>query len=198
MNKLFLIGLFAIAAANASISPDLVISGGDVCVVEGPNCRYEYTASLPANHYLQNGDFFTIYDFGGFVGGIMNPTGWSGTAALLGDTPINPSATPNSDDPQVTNITWTYTGSTSLNSGNFPISGFSALSSFRFATIGEYASQAHKLTPPSTVALPDSKVGPVGVPLPTGSEPGDVPEPMSMALLGSGLGLLGVLRLRKE
>jgi hypothetical protein len=197
MKKFFLVGLFAVAAANASISPDLVVSGG-VCVEEGALCRYEYTASLPTGHYVEEGDFFTVYDFGGFAGGIMNPAGWSGAAALVGTTPTNPSATPNTDNPDVTNITWTYTGATKLNAGDFPISGFSALSTYRFATIGEYASQAHRVTPPSTVGLPDSKVGPVGVPFPTGSEPGDIPEPMSMALLGSGLTALGLLRLRKS
>src|SRR5215218_6333784 len=117
MKKFLLVGLFAVAAANASISPDLVVSGGDVCTVEGPNCRYAYTASLPTGHYVEAGDFFTVYDFGGFVGGIMSPTGWSGAAALTGTTPTNPSATPNTDSSDITNITWTYNGATKLNAG---------------------------------------------------------------------------------
>src|SRR5262249_27643751 len=84
------------------------------------NFRWTYAVTLPTDVRVQSGDYFTVYDFGGLVGGsIVAPDGWTASTSKVGPTPdrLNPQ-----DDPTIDNLTWTYhgTGLTGqLGLGNF-------------------------------------------------------------------------------
>ena len=86
---------------------------------EAGNFRWTYSVVLPTDMKLQAGNYFTIYDFGGYVagsGGVTSPFPddsaagfWSFSVTKTGPTPdrLNPQ-----DDPNVDNLTWTYNGPT--------------------------------------------------------------------------------------
>lgn len=193
MKKLLLMTVLAVGAANADIIPNL--TGLVTCGFEGGQnvCTYSYTATLHNETKLtaakDEDEFFTIYDFAGFISASA-PTGWLFSTTASGRTP-DMIAIGAKDDPAIENLTFTYVGATDI-AGGTAISGFDAKSRFGPATVADwYSSQAHKQgdTPGSIV----QNVGQVQVPLPGQDEPGDVPEPMSMALLGGGLAALGLL-----
>ena len=86
---------------------------------------WDYTANLSSGA-VNNGDGFTIFDFGGYVAGsIFAPTGWDATAVLTGS--VLGVAPPSGyvDDPTLFNLEFTRTGGTVgptngvLNLGNF-------------------------------------------------------------------------------
>src|SRR5262245_49835864 len=107
---------------------------------DGSSFRYQYQIDLPSDYKVKTGDFFTIYDFRGFVPGTtVQPIGWSFTSIMLGPNPprIHPD-----DDGGIPNLTWTYSGD--------PIAGpqslglFTADSNFGPHMIdAEFASQDH-------------------------------------------------------
>jgi len=73
---------------------------------------WDYTANLSSGA-VNNGDGFTIFDFGGYVAGsIFAPTGWDAAAVLTGSVL---GVTPPSgyvDDPTLFNLEFTRTGGT--------------------------------------------------------------------------------------
>jgi len=75
--------------------------------------RFTYAVALPTDAVLRPGDYFTIYNFDGFVAGSAVSNGsvysndWSFSSANLGPTPDGVGPT---DDPSIPNLTWTYTG----------------------------------------------------------------------------------------
>lgn len=206
MRKFLFLTALAVGAANADIIPNLAVGPGAVtCAFDmslmSNVCTYNYTATLHSQTKVTGAadepEFFTIYDFNGYIAGTgTSPADWSFSTAGSGLTPdmINIGA---KDDPAIPNLTWTYTGSSDITDGR-TITGFSAKSFFGPATVTDwYSSQAHKQgdTPGGIV----QNVGPVQVPQPPQNEPGDVPEPVTMALLGGGLIAMGLLprRFRK-
>src|SRR5262245_65982212 len=69
---------------------------------DGANWRYTYGVVLTSDSYITAGDFFTIYDFAGFVpGSITQPDGFTFTSVPTGKTPLG--KTP-FDDPRVPNL----------------------------------------------------------------------------------------------
>lgn len=201
MKKLFLVGLLAVAAASASITPDLMVTNGTTYCSGSPgNCTYTYDIILAENHSVETGDFFTIYDFNGFVSfPAVQPLGWTPSAAMTGMDPVDPAIPYAGDDANVMNLTWQYAGPTlAAPGGGLTISGFQAVSTFTGVAPGRYGSQTHKPTGVTVGGMPSSSAGYVDVP---GTGPGGenpIPEPMSMALLGGGLAALGLLRFRKQ
>jgi hypothetical protein len=197
MKKLLLMTALAVGAANADIVPNL--AGTVTCDFDGGLgsnvCTYNYSATIHSQTQVTGAqdedEFFTIYDFNGYVAGSgVAPTDWVFSTAGLGQTPdmINIGS---KDDAGIPNLTFTYVGAASITDGR-TVSGFQAKSLFGPTTVADwYSSQAHKQgdTPGSIV----QNVGQVQVPQPGQNEPGDVPEPMSMALLGGGLAALGLL-----
>ena len=118
-------------SANAGLLPVSV-----TVQPEAGNFRWTYSVVLPTNMQLQSGNYFTIYDFAGYQAGSGTVTAtspdpsfskfWTLSTSLLGPTPdrLNPQ-----DDPNLTNLTFTYTGPT-IPSGQMTLGNFSAVSAF--------------------------------------------------------------------
>ena len=127
---------------------------------------WDYTANLSSGA-VNNGDGFTIFDFGGYVAGsIFAPAGWDATAVLTGS--VLGVAPPSGyvDDPTLFNLEFTRTGGTVgptngvLNLGNFGATttdvsqGYVAWSSRDHAPTGAFgADHADLILAP--IAVPD-------------------------------------------
>jgi hypothetical protein len=77
----------------------------------GPTTTFwNYTINVTASQVAPSGSFFTIYDFGSIVpNSNVQPAGWTFSTSLVGTTPNKVNAP---DDPNILNLTWTYTGAT--------------------------------------------------------------------------------------
>jgi PEP-CTERM motif len=167
---------------SASVQPD------------ADNLRYTYGVVLTSDSTLHTGDFFTVYDFAGFVDGSnVQPENFAFSAAMTGPTPGGITAT---DDPTKPNLTWTYTGADTL-AGQVGLGNFSAISTNPESnTTTGFAGTTHR----EIDGLVDSNItltaGP-GDPAPPPPTAG-VPEPASMALVGIGLPLVGFFYRRRR
>lgn len=152
--------------------------------------RWQYAIVLPTDSQLRTGDYFTIYDFDGFVDGShVGPSeDWVFSSALLGPTP--PKLLP-VDDPNMVNLTWTYTGPT-IDVGQIGLGNFMASSLFGDSKVGFFTSQSHR----TSDGLLNTNVTTTDVPAPSGSS--NVPEPATLALAALGLPMLALARLRRK
>jgi len=164
---------------------------------EAGNFRWTYSVVLPTDMKLQSGNYFTIYDFAGYVNGSGNVTAanpdasyagyWEMTVSNLGPTPdrLNPQ-----DDPKIQNITFKYTGPV-IPAGQMTLGNFALTSTF-----GTSAESFFTATNPQALSGQidsniTSTVVPVGQELPG---PIGTPEPATLALAGLGLPLVGLAR----
>ena len=163
---------------------------------EAGNFRWTYAIVLPTDMKLQSGNFFTVYDFNGYVPGSAEaPAGWALSVSKLGPTPdrLNPQ-----DDTALDNLTWKYSGPT-IESGQIGLGNFWALSKFN--------DQGNSFLTASTLRTSDGKsdnnitstIVPVGAPVvtppdPTPTTPPGVPEPTTLLMAGLGLPLVGLAR----
>jgi hypothetical protein len=181
--------MMACAALTLTATPDaradlLPVATG--IVPEGSNFRFQYGIVLTTDSYIKTGDYFTIYDFAGFVpGSAQAPAGWTFTEALIGKTPGN--VNPN-NDPTLPDLTWTYSGPTIV--GPKGLGNFSALSTFDDTTYDSFAARTHRAVDGHV----DSNITDAQVPVPTAPSP----EPATLLLLGLGLPVAGAARLLRR
>jgi hypothetical protein len=193
--KKMIFAILALGAANtaqADIIPTITVASP---VQVGNLFRYTYTATLSADQSLQTGNFFTIYDFQGFVKFGTTPVGFSATSSLIGQTPAK--VLPN-DDPTVRNATFTYSGPSindtpgdfegvSTQLGSFQIfSRFDGLGFIDFASLG---TKNNGFADGTAVA----NVGLTAGPLAGSGNPNGVPEPSVWAMLVIGFGAVGIV-----
>jgi hypothetical protein len=187
-----LVAMAVNAPARAGLQPVSVTVQPD-----SGNFRWTYAVNLPSGMKLQSGDYFTIYDFKGYVansGGVLSPypddsaaANWTFSTSKVGPTPnlLNPL-----DDPNIENLTWKYTGPTLTlpfsNSSTGFLGNFIATS-----TLGGLTSGTFTATNPRETGEIDNNITDTQVPNGT---PG-VPEPTTLALLGIGLPLVGGARI---
>jgi hypothetical protein len=192
VRKLAILPVSILALSSLSSAAVLVTLNSGQPTGAGP-FSWAYDAQLVAGTNggeLDSGDFFTIYDVGGITGAsdVSAPAHWTITTQLLG---IDPPNVAPPDDPNILNVTFTYTGTQILTSGSdvdLATGAFFVIASAdNFSFTGFQASQSH--TQPSHVE--DSVSSSITV-------PGNAtPEPTTLLLVGAGLTAFGFVRRRR-
>ena len=155
---------------------------------EAGKFRWTYAIVLPTDSQLQSGNYFTIYDFNGYVAGsAVAPAGWAPTLANVGPTPelVRPD-----DDPTIPNLSFRYTGPT-ITAGQTGLGNFWAVSAYQLPTDSFFTARTNR----SSDGGIDTNITSTSVPVPTATPVGPtVPEPTTLALAGLGLPLVGFAR----
>jgi hypothetical protein len=160
-------------AYNFTVSTDQNVNSGPVPSVNPVD---------PLN--LIPGGFVTIYDFQGYVvGSCAGPAGWTCVAQNIGFTP---SDTLPPDSASIVNLTWVYTSGTPV-LGPTIVNGFSAVSIYGLEQQVSFTSRGWRNQGIQIGTVTDN-VGKTTGPAP-------IPEPATLALLGSGI-LAGAIRLK--
>src|ERR1700681_638767 len=186
MRKAFILGLVLLGSgiliARADIIPTLSSVTGS-----NPNFTWNYSANVTINQTINTGDFFTIYDFGSIApGSNTQQAGWTFSQALVGPTAALTSPT---DNPNILNLTWTYSGTTPI-TGSAALGIFSVITSTDQLKTGQFTAQATRSNGPDA-GTKVSNIGAVSVP---------VPEPSTLFPIMSLCAAIGVdrfLRRRK-
>lgn len=183
-------------AASADMVPELV--SVTPSLINPGAWTWVYGVSLSPSERLDTASpwdqFFTIFDFAGFIPGSQSSTNpdFIGGSALVGPNAdlVGP---PPGDNPAIDNIFWTWTPavvpSTVVGPIPFPpgLGLFSADSIFNTPVLDFYETQGTKHTPliPLEDGTQQGNIGSVSVPL--------IPEPATALLIGSGLLLVACL-----
>lgn len=148
--------------------------------------RWTYAIVLPTDSQIRSGDFFTIYDFAGFIpGSTVQPANWTSSVTNVGPVPAGVSP---DDNPAIPNLTWTYTGPT-VSTGQTGLGNFWALSDYQNSTDSFFTARTHR----TSDGRIDTNITDTVVPVPTSGPPG-VPEPGTLVLVALGLPVIGLAR----
>lgn len=177
------LAIFGIVLSRPTTSQAGLLPVTGTVTQDGTNYRFSYGVVLTSDSILRTNDFFTIYDFQGLVtDSNSQPTNFSFSTTKVGSTPAGIVPT---DDPTLDNITWTYTGPDTV-VGQTGLGNFMVQSVYESTTAGVFTSRTHRQVDGKT----DSNITETEVPIPS---PG-VPEPTTLALMGIGLPLAGLMR----
>jgi len=179
MTKKYFLSLIFLSStlltARADIIPTL-----DSITNAGSNFQWNYSVNVTLDQQVRTGDFFTIFDFAGFVpGSAMQPEGWLFSSSLIGLTP--PTVLPQ-DDPGIFNLTWTYVGTTPIVGPQF-LGIFSAISDTNQLGIDNFAARATRSTG-SLAGTPIDNIGLIAVPVPEMSALAPIIGVSGLAALG--------------
>ena len=180
MRKSYFLGFLA-AASVASVASANIIPELDAVAPTGSDFQWNYQVDVTLDQRVEPGDFFTIYDFGGFVpGSNMQPAGWTFSSALVG---LTPATVLPQDDLTLANLTWTYNGDATI-IGPTDLGIFSAASTQSISRFDNFTASATRNGAPADGTDIDN-IGLVAVP---------VPEMSALApIIGvAGLGMIGI------
>lgn len=157
---------------------------------------FNYQGTLGPDEGVRSGDRLIIYDFNGYIPGSI----FSNLANVMASVE-NSSTTPifqpgQSDDPNIPNLVFTYTGPDFQTSGgpyaSFNFNGLGARSTFGSTILDAFFTQTTKNNPPAEAMTAAYQVGNVSVPFAA------VPEPATWAMMLGGFGLLGAAVRRRR
>ena len=163
MRKIFLLSLFAFAGTTFTTRGDIIptLSPDPPASATG-GFTWNYSANVTITQTVEQGDFFTIYDFGSFVSGTnLQPTGWVFSSALTG---LNPAKVLPTDDPTILNLTWTYNDTTPIN-GTALLGDFSVIATTNQLRNSDFAALATLNSGPNAGSKVHN-VGDISVPVP--------------------------------
>ena len=197
VNELKKILLAAVAAVGLAGSANAAVITLQSVTSNGPNNNtFSYQGTLGPDEGLRSGDRLVIYDFAGYIAGsIFSPSAnvVASTENSSGD-PVTPGF---NDDPNITNLVFTYTGPDFRNeNGPFApldFNGLGARSTFSGTGVDAFFTLTTKNNPngaPGGSNTPVFTLGSVTV-------PNAVPEPATWAMMLSGFGLLGAATRRR-
>jgi hypothetical protein len=185
-------------ATSAIASADIIVALNSGPVVNGGNFNWTYTATLKSGSTLNTGDFFTLYDIGGFglgvpiAGNVILPgANWSSAIQLIG---VNGFGQAPVDSASIFNVTYTFTGGSPINAAVDTVLGggagaFGYTSSSNTSFTGAFSATSH-ITSGGAAAGNTSSVTVAG------AAPSQVPEPSTTLL--SGVGLIGLSLLMRR
>jgi len=182
-------GVMAVSAAHADINP---VSPGIPTITQDlndPFSTFSYPIVLTSTETLISGNYFTMFDVNGLVSGSeMAPTGFTASEALVGPVATGSfSSSPTTDNPNILNVTYTYSGPTVVGNPT-ALGNFSFKSIYSTATTRNAFSAVAEDTGSGTLnSNATSYIGPT-------ASATTVPEPATVVpfLLG-GLGLMALI-----
>ena len=192
MTRWILTAAAAVAAAGTSAAgllPTQVTVQPDA-----GNFRWTYAIVLPTDMKLQSGNYFTVYDFGGYIPGTAAgpDANWSVSVQNTGvtDPLLNPI-----DDAALPNLVFRYGGPT-VPAGQLGLGNFVAFSTFQDRKNTSFTAQTNRTSDgllDANITTTDAPTGQIII------HPPGVPEPATLLLAGLGLPVVGLVRrLRKK
>lgn len=181
-------GLAAASAATPASAIVIFLSGAPTAVPGG--YEFSYQGNFSNDEGIQTGSTLVIFDFAGYVAGsIFSPYAdiSATTEFVSSDVPVSPDFT---DDPNLYNLRFTYSGATTLDMSNIDFAGLTARSVLGGVTHDGFSAVTVKVDG-NEIGTKVYSIGQVGVP--TG-----VPEPAAWTMMLGGFGLVGAAARRRN